>query len=86
MAQLRDGEITSFEVIVKYVTAELAYTVWIERQQARLGGRQDITPFTLRVTMVIRPEDGEWKIVHRHADSITTPQPVESVIQEQLNP
>jgi ketosteroid isomerase-like protein len=86
MAQLRDGEITSFEVIVKYVTAELAYTVWIERQQARLGGMQDITPFTLRVTMIFRPEDGEWKIVHRHADSITTPQPVESVIQEQLNP
>ena len=82
MAQLRDGEITSFEVIVKYVTAELAYTVWIERQQARLGGMQDITPFTLRVTMIFRPEDGEWKIVHRHADSITTPQPVESVIQE----
>ena len=86
MAQLRDGEITSFEVIVKYVTAELAYTVWIERQQARLGGRQDITPFTLRVTMIFRPEDGEWKIVHRHADPITTSQPVESVIQEQLNP
>jgi ketosteroid isomerase-like protein len=86
MAQLRDGEITSFEVIVKYVTAELAYTVWIERQQARLGGRQAITPFTLRVTMIFRPEDGEWKIVHRHADPITTPQPVESVIQEQLNP
>ena len=71
---------------MKYVTAELAYTVWIERQQARLGGMQDITPFTLRVTMIFRPEDGEWKIVHRHADSITTPQPVESVIQEQLNP
>lgn len=64
MAQLRDGEITSFEVIVKYVTAELAYTVWIERQQARLGGRQDITPFYLRVTMIFRPEDGKWKIVH----------------------
>ena len=67
MAQLRDGEITRFKVIVKYVTAEPAYTVWIERQQARLGGRQDITPFTLRVTMIFRPEDGEWKIVHLSA-------------------
>jgi ketosteroid isomerase-like protein len=73
-------------VIVKYVSAELAYTVRIERQQARLGGGQAITPFTLRVTMIFRPEDGEWKIVHRHADPITTPQPVESAIQEQLNP
>ena len=73
-------------MIVKCVSAELAYTVWIERQQARLGGRQDITPFTPRVTMIYRPEDGEWKIVHGHADPITTPEPVESAIQEQLNP
>ena len=27
-------------------------------------------------------EEGEWKVVHRHADPITTPQPAESVIQE----
>jgi ketosteroid isomerase-like protein len=66
----------------KYATPELAYTVWLERQEAKLAGRGDITPFTLRVTMVYRLEDGTWKVVHRHADPITTPQPVESVIQE----
>jgi hypothetical protein len=32
--------------------------------------------------MIFRPEEGTWKIVHRHADPITTPQAVESVIQE----
>ena len=33
--------------------------------------------------MVFRPEeDGEWKVVHRHADPITTAQPAESVIPE----
>jgi ketosteroid isomerase-like protein len=37
---------------------------------------------TLRVTSIFRPEDGTWKILHRHADPITTPQPAESVIQE----
>ena len=81
-SNLRDGEITNFEVIAKYVTPELAYTVWVERQQAKVGGREDVTPFALRVTMIFRPEDGEWKVVHRHADPITTPQPAESVIQE----
>jgi ketosteroid isomerase-like protein len=65
------------------VTPELAYAVCIERTKAKMGGREDITPFALRVTMIFRPEeDGEWKIVHRHADPITTPQPAESVIQE----
>ena len=27
-----------------------------------------VAPLTLRVTHVYRREDGEWKIVHRHAD------------------
>jgi ketosteroid isomerase-like protein len=55
----------------------------MERAKAKIGGRQDVTPFTLRVTMIFRPEeDGEWKVVHRHADPITTAQPAESVIQE----
>ena len=81
-SNLKDGEIVAFENIAKYVTPELAYTVWLERQQAKVSGREDITPFALRVTMIYRPEEGPWKVVHRHADPITTPQPAESVIQE----
>jgi ketosteroid isomerase-like protein len=57
--------------------------VQIERAEAKIGAREDITPLAVRATMIFRPEeDGEWKIVHRHADPITTPQPAESVIQE----
>src|ERR687894_2893749 len=78
-SQLRDGEIVGFETIEKFVTDELAYIVRVERTRAKVGGSEDITPITLRVTMIFRPEeDGEWKIVHRHADPITTPQPAES--------
>jgi ketosteroid isomerase-like protein len=81
-SQARDGELVSVEIVAKHVTAELAYVVQIERPKAKIGGSGDITPFALRVTMIFRPEEGEWKIVHRHADPITTPQPAESVIQE----
>ena len=81
-SNLRDGAMVAFEEVAKYVSPELAYTVWLERQEAMVGGRGDITPFTLRVTMVYRPEDGTWRVVHRHADPITTPQPAASVIQE----
>src|ERR671910_290040 len=81
-SQLRDGEMVGFETIEKYVTDELAYIVRVERARAKVGGSVDITPIALRVTMIFRPEEGEWKIVHRHADPITTAQPVESVIQE----
>jgi ketosteroid isomerase-like protein len=67
----------------KYVTADLAYVVQIERAEAKIGAREDITPIAVRATMIFRPEDdGEWKLVHRHADPITTPRPAESVIQE----
>ena len=82
-SQVRDGEFVSAEIIQKHVTPELAYVVEIEQAKAKIGGSEDITPFALRVTMIFRPEEGTWKIVHRHADPITTPQPAESVLQEE---
>jgi hypothetical protein len=27
--------------------------------------------------MIFWPEEGTWKVVHRHADPITTPQPAD---------
>jgi ketosteroid isomerase-like protein len=27
--------------------------------------------YTLRATQVYRREDGEWKVAHRHADTLT---------------
>lgn len=80
-SQFRDGEIGVYETIEKHVTPELAYVVRVERAEAKVGGRDDAAPIALRVTMIFRPEDGEWKIVHRHADPITTVRPAESVIQ-----
>jgi ketosteroid isomerase-like protein len=81
-SQLSDGEIVAFENVATYVTPELGYVVWVERTEAKVGAREDVAPFALRVTK-IRPEEGEWKVVHRHADPITTPQPAESVLQEE---
>jgi ketosteroid isomerase-like protein len=77
-----DGEMVAFENVTKYVTPELAYTVWLERAKVKLSGMEDFAPSTLRVTMIFRPEEGTWKVVHRHADSITTAQPAESVLEE----
>ena len=57
-SNFRDGGMVAFEEVAKYVTPELAYTVWL-KQKAKIGGREDVTPFTLRVTMIYRPEDGE---------------------------
>jgi len=78
----RDGEISGFENVAKYVTPDLAYIVEVERFKAKIAGREEVAPVALRTTSILRPEDGTWKVVHRHADTITTVQPAESVIQK----
>ena len=80
-SRLRDGEFVSSETVAKCVTAELAYVVSIVREKVRVGASGNITPIVLRTTMILRPEEGTWKIVHLHGDPITTPQPAVSVIQ-----
>jgi ketosteroid isomerase-like protein len=81
-AVFRDGEVYDFESVAKYVTPELASILWIERTNAKVGGGEEVVPCDLRVTMTLRPEDGIWKVVHRHADPITSARPAESVIQQ----
>ena len=81
-SQLRDGELLEVENLAKYVTPELAYVVRVERSKSKVGGQEAVTPVSLRATMIMRPEDGVWRIVHRHADPITTARPAESVIQQ----
>ena len=81
-SQFRDGRLVSVEIVEKQATPEFAYSVWLEHAEGKVGAREDIVPSTLRVTMIYRPEEGTWKVVHRHADPITSAQPAESVIQE----
>jgi ketosteroid isomerase-like protein len=80
-SKYRDGQVSGFESVAKNVAPDLGYIVEVERYRAKIGGRADLTPVALRVTSILRREAGIWRIVHRHADPITTVQPAESVIQ-----
>jgi ketosteroid isomerase-like protein len=80
-AQLSDGSIRGFEEVSRYSTPDLGYVVQIERGQARLAGSGNVTPYSLRVTMIFRREGDTWRIVHRHADPIMTPRPISTVIE-----
>jgi ketosteroid isomerase-like protein len=75
-AQFSGGEI-EFEPVSREVTAELAYITEIERWSAYVGGSEELSSGQLRVTSVLRPEEGSWKVVHRHADPIV-PRPASS--------
>ena len=80
-AQLRDGVTRGFEEVSRCISSDLGYVVQLERTQARLGERDDMVSFALRVTMIFRREGDAWKVVHRHADPITTARPITSVIE-----
>lgn len=80
-AAVRDGEDLTFDVISSYETADLAYEVAIQGGRMRLAGSAERLPLSLRVTTIYRREDDGWKLVHRHADPITTPRPPESLVQ-----
>ncbi len=78
----QDGEPIHFENLVKVVTPGLAFIVENERSKVKVGGRPDFSTVALRVTAIFRPEEGVWKIVHRHADTIVTNRTAESLIQK----
>jgi ketosteroid isomerase-like protein len=55
------------EVLAADVAGDLGYVVSIERTTASVDENEP-APYALRVSTVFRREDGEWKVVHRHAD------------------
>lgn len=79
-ANYRDGEVVGFENVSTVIADDLAYIVEVESYRARVGGADELTPVSVRVTTVFRREDGAWKVTHRHGDTITTPRPAESVV------
>lgn len=80
-AQLRDGSVRGFEEVSRYSTADLGYVVQIERSQAVMPGSDAMNPIALRVTLIFRREEDGWKIVHRHADPITSPRSITTAIE-----
>ena len=57
-------ELQSFDVV-----GDAAYTAGLERTSASVDGKP--RTYTLRATQVYRREGGEWKLAHRHADTVT---------------
>ena len=57
------------ELVAADVVGDMAYTVGYEHTEATVDGEH--RRYTLRATQVYRREDGEWRVVHRHADTVT---------------
>ncbi|WP_326836123.1 nuclear transport factor 2 family protein [Amycolatopsis rhabdoformis] len=58
-----------FELLTCDVVGDLAYTTGFEHTTAVVDG--ETRTYTLRATQVYRREDGEWRVAHRHGDTVT---------------
>ena len=57
------------EVLAYDVIGDMAYTAALEHTSASVDGQP--RTYTLRATQVYRREDGEWRVAHRHGDTVT---------------
>lgn len=51
------------------MVGDLAYTAGFEHTSTSVDGEP--RTYTLRATQVYRREDGQWKVAHRHGDTVT---------------
>ena len=65
------SDCTSYEVelLAWDVLGDIAYTAGLEHTSASVDGEP--RSYTLRATQVYRREDGEWRVAHRHGDTVT---------------
>jgi ketosteroid isomerase-like protein len=56
------------ENLLEGVDQDIAYSVDIERSGGRFDNAPEVREAPLRVTHLFRREEGQWRIVHRHAD------------------
>jgi ketosteroid isomerase-like protein len=76
----RDGSVVRVERIAVYGEGKIRVLVEVEHDRAKLGTSTDFAEFAARVTSVYEEINGQWKLVHRHADPITTPRSAESML------
>ena len=76
----------SARLTVEYLTSiqsgDLAFTTAIERSEVKVAGQEKPAPMALRVTHIFRKEDGEWKLVLRHADPLVAKTAPEAVLEK----
>ena len=78
--RFRRGHVSAYDMRSQFVAEDVAWCHEVERGQAMLGGRSELEEFALRVTSIYRREEGQWRIVLRHADPIVVPRPPDATL------
>ena len=75
------GGRVAYEPLAAGSSGDLGYAIGLERGQVRVAGSGEPRPLLLRVTHIFHREEGQWKLIHRHADPITAKTPPEEILQ-----
>jgi ketosteroid isomerase-like protein len=62
-----------FEVLQKHSDDKLAFWTGYQIATVQIGDMPEPTEMRIRLTEVFRKVDGEWKMIHRHADMGKSP-------------
>lgn len=73
-SRFSDGELSGHDRLASYIAPGLATIFEVEHGKVSVSGGP-VTGWVLRTTTTFRREDGTWKVVHRHADPISTTNP-----------
>ena len=60
--------VTDFEIIQSGAGVDIGFWTGFQTANVTLGGKE--VSMKLRITEIFRRENGEWKMVHRHADPL----------------
>lgn len=73
--RFREGVLDGFDQVAVYDGSTIASVLETESWRVKVGGRDELASFVLRVTCTYRREGNTWKLVSRHADPINAPRP-----------
>jgi ketosteroid isomerase-like protein len=63
-----EGSTGHFEILNSSSSGDLGFWTGIQHAEVVMKGKDEPVSMQLRTTEVFRRENGEWKLVHRHAD------------------
>jgi ketosteroid isomerase-like protein len=76
------GRSCTFEEVTVAAGTDMFYVFELERFESNRKAARGVVSGGLRVVMIFRLEDGDWKLVHRQADTLTNPTPQDGATEK----